>query len=54
MTSKQAWGLLLMLVIGFGLASLFSFYFDLPEIGVLVFIATLLLFCYWPLGRKEE
>ncbi len=54
MSRKQAICLVLVLLIGWGSAFACAYFTDRKGLAVAVFIATLMVFAYWPLGRDDE
>ncbi len=54
MTKFQAVILLSILLIGWGGAACIAIFTDRTGWAALVFLATLAVFCYWPLRRKGK
>jgi hypothetical protein len=50
---KQAMVLLAILFAGWGLAYAVAHYTERRGLAVIVFLATLAVFCYWPLSRRK-
>lgn len=46
--------LLLILIVGWGGAAAIAYTTDRPGLAALVFVATLAVFAYWPLRRRDK